>query len=55
MGGIPIDDTTWKAILDETDTNKDGKVIIFLIFFHFFSRYQWMNLLNYYLEDLMSK
>ena len=29
MGGIPIDEATWKAILEEADTNKDGRVILF--------------------------
>ena len=32
MGGIPIDEATWKAILEETDTNKDGKVIFIFYF-----------------------
>ena len=26
MGGVPIDEITWKAILEETDVNQDGKV-----------------------------
>lgn len=35
MGGIPIDEATWKAILEETDTNKDGKVILFYFLFKY--------------------
>jgi hypothetical protein len=31
MGGIPIDEAAWKVILEEADTNKDGKVL-YLIF-----------------------
>ena len=27
MGGVPMDEMTWKAILEESDINKDGKVI----------------------------
>lgn len=26
MGGLVLDETTWKAILEESDINKDGKV-----------------------------
>ena len=31
MGGVPMDEDTWKAILLESDYNQDGQVII--IFF----------------------
>ena len=30
MGGVPLDETTWKAILEESDINKDGKVSDFI-------------------------
>jgi len=26
MGGIELDDSQWKALVEEVDTNKDGKV-----------------------------
>jgi len=26
MGGIELDDAQWKALVEECDTNKDGKV-----------------------------
>lgn len=29
MGGVPMDEMTWKAILEESDVNRDGKVILF--------------------------
>lgn len=28
MGGVPMDEDTWKAILLESDYNQDGQVII---------------------------
>jgi len=28
MGGIELDDDQWKALVEEVDTNKDGKVKI---------------------------
>lgn len=33
MGGTPIDEETWKAILGESDVNKDGKVVIIISIF----------------------
>lgn len=30
MGGIPMDEDTWKAILKESDYNNDGQVKIYL-------------------------
>lgn len=30
MGGVPMDEMTWKAILEESDINKDGKVGFFI-------------------------
>jgi hypothetical protein len=28
MGGIDLDDDQWKKLVEEVDTNKDGKVIM---------------------------
>jgi len=35
MGGIELDDSQWKLLVEEVDTNKDGKVMetIFLFIF----------------------
>ena len=27
MGGIELDDSQWRVLVEEVDTNKDGKVI----------------------------
>ena len=35
MGGIELDDAQWKALVEECDTNKDGKI----------SKDEFMNLL----------
>lgn len=36
MGGVPLDEEAWKAILEESDNNKDGKVYKYFSFFSFF-------------------
>ena len=34
MGGINLEDKIWKEVLEESDQNKDGKVLIFLIIYN---------------------
>ncbi len=33
MGGVPLDEITWKTILEECDINKDGKVSHFFLLY----------------------
>lgn len=43
-----MDEETWKAILEESDKNKDGKVKIYSIFiYNFYTRYPEMNLSSF--------
>jgi len=32
MGGIELEDHQWKALVEEVDVNKDGKVIVSLYY-----------------------
>lgn len=37
MGGVPMDEETWKVILEECDNNHDGMVNIYLLMIKLFS------------------
>lgn len=32
MGGAEMDEATWKSMLDDCDTNKDGQVKTYILF-----------------------